>query len=222
MATVDELMEKLLTSSQYNKYSEEKCYRDQLTESRPTAINVIEDVYIKIITTLSDTATQTIPTMHPTTLKHWWNDELESLKDNARSSHNAWFTAGKPNTGMLWETEKHDKYAYMLAIKKLKNIKRDGINETFLLALNNTSEFWKLWKSKLGNRKKIPECVNGKTSELEIAEEFAKYFATVSTSNSVERSTALMNEYNERKRVYNCDVNLTQFCLAVEQVDMAI
>jgi len=119
MATVDELLEQLLTSSQYNTYSEKKCYRNQLTEARPMAINVIEDVYSKIITTLSDTATQTIPTMHPMTLKHWWNDELESLKDNARSSHNAWFTVGKPNTGMLWETKKHDKYlVIMLAIKK--------------------------------------------------------------------------------------------------------
>jgi len=50
---------------------------------------------------------------------------------------------------------------------------------------------------------------NGKTSELEIAEEFTKYFATVSNGNSVARSTALMNEYNERKLVYNCDDNLT-------------
>jgi len=70
MATVDELLEQLLTSSQYNTYSEEKFYGDQLNEARPMAINVIEDVYSKIITTLSDTATQTIPAMHPTTLKH--------------------------------------------------------------------------------------------------------------------------------------------------------
>ena len=91
-------------------------------------------------------------------------------------------------------------------------------------ALNNrnTGQFWSLWKSKLGTTKKLQTCINGKNTEQDIAQEFANYFATVCTSNSIERSRQLKTEYSGCKSFYEQADNIARFSLSVEQVDRAI
>src|SRR5271155_1983984 len=61
----------LNTTSSYNAYSDRDCCREQLSEGKANAVTVIESVYDRLITTLSDTARHTIPSMGATTLKHW-------------------------------------------------------------------------------------------------------------------------------------------------------
>ena len=104
MTTINNLVENLDKSSCYKAYFEEKSFRKQLTAARPRAITVIELVYNKITTVLADTAFQTIPAMSSATLKIGGMMSLGKLKDNACSSHKARYAAGKPFTGMLYET----------------------------------------------------------------------------------------------------------------------
>jgi hypothetical protein len=86
--------------------------RSQLVNNRPAAINLIEQVYSKLIATLSDVAYATVPRIEWRTLKHWWNNNLRSLKLQAMESNQAWVGAGKPQTGLIAQTCKSDKYAY--------------------------------------------------------------------------------------------------------------
>lgn len=53
-----------------------------LVDSRPTE-NLIEKVYLNLTSLLVKTVDELIPKMGPTTLKHWWNEELDELKQAA-------------------------------------------------------------------------------------------------------------------------------------------
>ena len=93
-----------------------------LANNRQTVIHLIEEVYLKLTSILVKTAEEVIPKMGPTTLKHWWNDELNELKKTAMESNNLWIADGRPKHGLLAEARKKDKYAYKLAIRKFKKI----------------------------------------------------------------------------------------------------
>ena len=213
-----------LLRDDYFNHGDNAYQPDDLNGIRNKVITAIEEIYCKLTATLYDIAKQTIPTMHANTLKFWWNDELQRLKRNAISSHNAWLAAGKPATGVLMETKRHDKYAYKLAIRKNKNDERDGITNSLYNAMENknSNEFWKVWNSKLGTRKVLPTCVDGKRTECEIAQEFAKYFSSACSNNSLQRNQELMRQFNARKADYVGCVRSDEFLLSIERVDKAI
>ena len=151
------------------------------------------------------------------TLKSWWNDELNTLKHNTILSHDAWRSAGKPINGALFQAKKHDKYAYKLAIRKFKNYNRNTINDSLLKALNNSNDFWKLWKAKLGTPKTLPCSVGGKINQADIVK-----ILHVCTNNSEARNLELEAEFTARKHKLHDNVSVPNHMLSVEQVDNAI
>ena len=195
-----------------------------LVDIRPTVISFIEEVYLKLTSILVKTADELIPKMGPTTLKNWWNDELNGLKQAAIESNNQWIADGRPKHGLLAEVRKNDKYAYKLAIRKYKKIENDGISLSLLNTFSDktSSNFWKTWKSKMGSKNPPPKIVNGKTDEQEIADCFANHFAAACSSNSKVRSEQLFNEYCARKKDYCYDNNMLEYLLSVELVDRCI
>ena len=193
-----------------------------LSALRLDAITLIEGIYSGLAAALYDTADQVIPKMAQGTLKSWWNAELYALKHNTILSHEAWCSAGKPQNGALFLAKKHDKYAYKLAIRKCKNASTNKINDSLLKALNKSTDFWKLWKAKLGTPKTLPCSVGGKTNQADIAEDFAQYFANICTYNSDARNLELENEFTARKNNFHNDTNVPNYRLSVEMVDRAI
>ena len=80
--------------------------------NRAAAIKLIDSVYDQLVLILSHTAQQFIPKMSARTLKCWWNDELNKLKQAAIDSHVVtWMAAGKPTTGLLVDIRRNEKYA---------------------------------------------------------------------------------------------------------------
>ena len=123
---------------------------------RMDAITLIESVYSGLTSAICDTANQVIPKMAQGTLKSWWNNELSTLKHNTILSHGPWLLVAKPNVDALFLAKRHDKLTYKLVIRKYKTKNRNSINDSLLKALNN-SDFWKLWKSKLGKLLEIKD-----------------------------------------------------------------
>ena len=102
---------------------------------RQAAITLIETSYLKLTNELVVTANRTIPKMSNSTLKFWWNDELDSLKKRAYESNNEWILRGKPNCGFLSDVRKSDKYAYKLSIRKFKQAETQGVTDSLLESL---------------------------------------------------------------------------------------
>ena len=188
---------------------------------RKSAIDLIESTYAKLTNNLVVAANNTIPKMGRCTLKHWWNDELEILKKRAWESNNEWILAGAPKTGILADIKKSDKYAYKLAIRKFKQAEASGITDSLLesLAQKDQNSFWNVWKSKLGISKVLPKAVDGECEQQVIADNFAKYFSTVCTSNSESRSKQLQEEYNNMKSNYKRIFNIKNCLMSAEEVN---
>ena len=48
---------------------------------------------------LNMAANACIPKLKTTTVRHWWNSELTTLKQRAINAHNMWTQAGSPKSG---------------------------------------------------------------------------------------------------------------------------
>ena len=198
--------------------------RSDLDDLKLMAIQVIESIYSQIVFTMAQTAEAVIPKTNPTTLKEWWDEELNSLKSAAMESNKQWISAGRPKTGPLADIRKNDKYAYKLAILKHKREQNDNISETLLDSLGDrdSNTFWKIWKSKMGTGNPQPKIVNGKTDDNEIAYCFAEYFSSACSSNSEERNCQLRKEYCTLRKNYSCCDNIKNYLVSIELVDASI
>ncbi|SRR6266568_3135542 len=131
-------------------------YRSQINTLIPNVQAVIETVYNGIVTSLAEAAAACIPALSPQSLKHWWTEELNVYKKEAQSAFIRWRAADKPAIGMLFDNYISAKKAFRGAIKKQKKESKKSVNSALIQALNSTTDFWGLWKSKLGKKKKLP------------------------------------------------------------------
>ena len=142
------------------------------------ATYIIDEVYCGIVTALSNAAVTTIPRMAPRVLKHWWYEDLNRLKQRNNKNLFHWRAADKPPSGHLFDTYRQGRIEFRKAIKKKKLEVKKGASDSLLHALGNSKNFWSLWRSKLGTKKKLPTRVNGLSDEGEIAAAFATHFYT--------------------------------------------
>ena len=120
---------------------------NNICSCRQSAIALIELSCSRLVSGLTEIANRTIPQLNNSTLKFWWNDELSELKKNAFHSNIKWLEAGKPKSGVLADCMKSDKYAYKLAIRKVKQAETIGITDSLLeyLSQQNKNSFWNVW-----------------------------------------------------------------------------
>jgi len=130
--------------------------RNNIENIKPSAIKTVEYVYDRIVKALTKSSAIHILSVTPHSIKHWWNNEIGDLKKDSQISFCRWRVANKPVTGELYEKYKMDKKSFRTAVKKRKNQVRDNINQSLLTALNSSTDFWSLWKNKLGRKKKKP------------------------------------------------------------------
>ena len=65
-----------------------------------------------IVHMLQQATQQTIPAIQVDAMKYWWDQELSTLKEESVAAHNAWKSAGKPNSGDLCEAKRVTKSRY--------------------------------------------------------------------------------------------------------------
>ncbi len=195
---------------------------NDIEKLKAEAVVIIEEVYSGVVAALIETADSCIPSVAPHVLKHWWTAELNILKKNSNLAFGRWRVAKKPNAGPLFEDYISAKKMFRNAIKKTKNDSKNKINTSLLNALNSTTDFWSLWKTKLGKKKSLPPCVGGATGENAIANTLATHFYEACSANSVQRSDDLRQEYLRTKTSYICNDNLIDCLLSQEQVERSI
>ena len=131
------------------------CSTEQLAARRQGAMQLIESTYSELLQALTFAAHKTVPALAPHTLKHWWCAGLQKLKGAANGALVKWREGGSPRQGALFENLKSSKKNFKLEIKKQKKISREGVNAALLSSLASSANFWKLWRSKLGDKKAL-------------------------------------------------------------------
>ena len=149
-------------------------------------------------------ATATIPKLKHNSLKFWWSQAADEIKEKSITSHRIWVENKKPHSGPIHETIKNAKYRYKLFLKEQKQSQNKDITDNLYnnLILKDTTSFWKTFKSKLGAKTSYEKVIDGKLREPEIPEIFASTFSKICNPNSPEHFTKAYNLYTEKKSNY--------------------
>ena len=177
-------------------------------------IKSIQDEY-DILTDTIKNADKALPRHKPGVQKHWWTEELSSLKERNISIHNIWKSEGKPRSGHTNEERLRVRATYRHAIKSAqkKPIQSCWNKLHTSLASKNTTEFWKSWKRIYNsNQSDLHTVVNGLTSKEEISESFKSHFVKVSQPNNRQRVNELKNTFEDKYKEevtnhHNCSCN---------------
>ena len=146
----------------------------------------------------------TIPLQKKRFLKFWWHQELDALKDQSISLCNTWKAAGRPRSGPLFDKYRKDKSTYRRAIRAKQQKESYAYTNDLHEALlkKQGTNFWKCWNSKLGDKKRLANTVNGISDKNVIAENFATYFTNVCSHTTANRAAELKADYVHRRSAY--------------------
>lgn len=203
---------------------ESDCLKYSTDVRRTESIAFIEYVYNCIVSTLVECAKINVPVRTKQFYKFWWDQELDSLKEDSISSHKLWKAAGKPRFGPLFSKFRACKLLYK---KRIREHQRSEVSSytcdlhEALLDKKGTN-FWKCWKSKFGSNSKRAGQVDGLTDEKEIVSKFEDYFTKVCSNLTPEGSKRLDEVYNNMRPGY-CGLPFDEeLRFDVELVDKAV
>ena len=148
-----------------------------------------------------------LPHSRPTTAKTFWNDELNSLKNDSIVSHDFWKLNGCPRNGPIFDTKKNAYYRYKLAIRDAKRNfdqeKVDRLNDDLLNG--DHCKFWKSFKHfNYTNTPQTPR-INGLVNDRDIATCFADTYKSVYSSNDINQSHALTSQFQSAYDTYHSE-----------------
>ena len=157
-------------------------------------------------------------------LKPFWNEELDKLKQDSIFWHSLWVNAGKPHHGVLRSISTSCKLKYKTAIRdayvQFEQDHDDDIIDSF--RKRNAPDFWKAWSAKFKKNLSSNIVFRGCTSDVDTANMFAEHFSLV-YYESVADTTAVSGFHNLINSV--CDENVKQSTssdISVELVDVGI
>ena len=165
----------------------------------------IDGFYNNIIDVLYYHAECYVPTRSTSFFKFWWDEELDLLKNDAIYSCGIWKEAGRPRSGPIFDKYRADKQAYKRAINSHRqNEKLEYSNDLHEMLMEKQGpNFWRLWRSKFGNKNREIVQVDGVVNENIIVDKFVKHFQSVCNKSNRDESCAPPDEYvNMRKHYY--------------------
>ena len=110
----------------------------------------IDLYYNEIVHCLMEASRCNIPKIPSSALKHYWSAALDDLKSDSILAFSVWKSAGRPQSGSVYELKKNAKYRYKLAIRDAANQFEDKLNDELLDSYTNKdfTNFWHCWKKK--------------------------------------------------------------------------
>lgn len=188
----------------YNHNIEEICSHDK-----------IEQCYNNIVAALLQAGYATIPYTKVNTYKHWWDDELDILKQNCILSHDEWKSKGKPRNGPIFEKRNLDKKCYRSMILLRKSQSKQEISNSLLHSLyqGNGAKFWQTWKSKALNNQQVTPKIKGAKSEASACQIFKSYFDKLYNNNDNDFDNSMYNNYHallKQRSKHAASINSTE------------
>jgi Reverse transcriptase (RNA-dependent DNA polymerase) len=147
----------------------------------PLHRSLIDGLYHDITSALYDAAVSSVVRLPIRSLKPFWNDELDRLKEAAILWHDIWCSAGKPKSGQVFSIKCSAKLRYKLAIREpydaFEKQHDEELYEHFLH--KRQTEFWKSWNSKFRRKLSHDITIDGCHDSTDIANKFAEHFQSV-------------------------------------------
>jgi len=144
-------------------------------------LHSIDIFYEDIVYALHHASTKAVQRMPCHSLKPYWNDELDRLKEDSIFWHNLWVDAGRPSSGVLQRIRLSCRAKYKLAIRNAYVSFEDKLSDElcFHYSNKNMPDFWKTWNARF--RKNIVKQVhiNGCNNDGDVANVFASHFQSV-------------------------------------------
>ena len=111
---------------------------------------LIDNYYNFIINALSSAAASCVPRIPHKSLKPFWDDELDSLKESSIDMHRLWILCGRPRHGTLNNARLNAKLLYKNAVKRAAlDFEQQNADEIGNYLLHKDSiQFWKCWNSR--------------------------------------------------------------------------
>ena len=170
---------------------------------------VVNTVHDNIVDVLHSAALMYIPCRYKNFYRHWWDEEMDNLKQASIESNQAWKAAGNPRHGPIFNRRQACRMKYRKEIRNRDRMSLSSYSNDLHEALiqKNGPAFWKCWKSKFECQNSCEE-VNGYTDAQTVADKFAEYFSRLYVCNSPSRADELRHEYIQLKSSY-CGLPLT-------------
>ena len=113
-------------------------------------LDAINMYYENTVAALHSAASTAIPRIPCNTLKPFWNEELDRLKNDSIFWHNLWIDAGKPSSGVVQQTRLACKAKYKLAIRNAYALFENKLSDEMYSHYINKRipEFWETWNAK--------------------------------------------------------------------------
>ena len=147
---------------------------------------------------------QQLPRCKPTTRKLYWNQELNSLKNDSLVAHDFWKLNGCPKSGPIFEAKKNAHYRYKLCIRNNKNNhdqeQVDSLNEDLLRG--DHDKFWKSFKFFNYSKSSQTARINGLNDDNAIADCFAHCFNDIYKSANSAESVKLHGKFEKLYNTY--------------------
>ena len=154
------------------------CKNDcRLAEHRYT----INKYYSDIVCALQKAASLSIKRVPCRSLKPYWNEHLDKLKEDSVFWHRLWVDAGRPSSGTVQQIRLSCKARYKLAIRNAYTHFEEVMNDELYSHFINKKipDFWKCWNAKFRKNTNAHVTINGYTDDADIANVFANHFRKV-------------------------------------------
>ena len=153
--------------------------------------------YFSDIVLAIDNADKCLPRSRPGISKSFWNSDLTSLKQASHDAFLLWRDAGKPSSGVIFEMKKNAHFRYKHAVKKAKKSfdqdRSDEIHDGLISGCGK--RFWKSWQNLHGKTDAGTTRINGKTDNVDIANEFAMGFKKIYDEANSDQAKRLSCEF---------------------------
>ena len=170
--------------------------------------------YENIVAALHQAACKSIRRVPCHSLKPYWNDELDNLKNDSIFWHNLWTDAGRPSSGVLQRIRLSCKAKYKLAIRNAYTSFEGTLSdELYVHFLNkNIPDFWKVWNAKFRKHISKGVIINSKVDDTDVANEFAQHFKNV-FYNSYDDETACRDYSTKRLECLGNNLQTSYDCI---------
>ena len=181
--------------------------------STVVANNVVNNIYLKIVEILHETALQAVPQRHKGYYRFWWSQELNELKEKSIDSHRSWKEAGKPHSGPIFSAYISNKLNYKRRIRKSQETESQTYTNDLHDALlkKQGTDFWKCWNSKFDIKNRHSLHINGIKDTNEILNKFVEHFQAISTSSTASGAKLLYDKYICKRSNYTGTRHSSEF-----------
>ena len=139
-----------------------------------------------------------------------WKEEVAPLREASQFWHSVWLSAGRPNTGQMFEIMKRTRNKFHHALRKVrKAADRIKGQKLFEAAMWGGGDLFKELKKVRGGKSTpdLPENVDGANGEQEVCHKFKEVYETL--YNSAE-SSADMVQIKARVKENCCQESITE------------